>query len=94
MTEIRNIVCRLVLNSDSLIEEVDNNSCEQSNSIINKHIGDKRINFTQGNNYQTRVQAVIVAYYSRNYTRIIHKKIMLKSPGKLFKNIYLYIICK
>jgi len=94
MTEIRNIVYRLVINSDSLIEDVDNNSCEQFNSIINKHIGGKRINFTQGNNYQTRVQAAIVAYNSRNYIRTIHKKIMLKSPGKLFKNINLYILFK
>jgi hypothetical protein len=91
MAEFRNIVYRLQINSDSLIEDVDNNPCEQFNSLINKHIGGKRINFTQSNNYQTRVHAAIIAYNSGNYIRTINKKIMLKSPGKLFKSIYLYI---
>lgn len=50
MTEIRNIGYRLVINCDSLIEDVDNNPCEQFNSLINKHIGGKRINVTQSNN--------------------------------------------
>jgi len=83
MTEIRNIVYRLTINADSLIENVDNNPCEQFNSIINKHIGAKRINFTQRHNYQTRVEAAVVAYNSKNYIRAVHKKIMTKSPGNL-----------
>ena len=45
MAEIRNIIYRLSVNADNLIENVDKNSCEQFNSLINKHIGGKEIYF-------------------------------------------------
>lgn len=83
MDEIKNIVLRLTNNADSLIENVDNNPCEQFNSLINKHIGGKRINFTQSHNYQTRIEAAVVAFNSKNYVRTINKKITTKSPGKV-----------
>lgn len=83
MAEIRQIVYRLAANTESLIENMDNNPCEQFNSILNKHIGGKRINFTQGNNYKTRVEAAVVAFNSKNYIRAIQKKMIVKSPGKL-----------
>jgi len=82
MSDIRNIVYRLAANTESLIENTDNNPCEQFNSFINKHIGGKRINFTQGNNYKTRVEAAVVAFNSKNYIRAVQKKIMSRSPGK------------
>lgn len=82
MADIRNIVYRLAANTESLIENTDNNPCEQFNSLINKHIGGKRINFTQGNNYKTRIEAAVVAFNSKNYIRTVQKKIMSKSPGK------------
>jgi len=44
MIEINTIINRLVRNSKSLILDLDNNVCEQFNSIINKYIGGKRIN--------------------------------------------------
>lgn len=84
MTDIRNIVHRLVIHADSLIESVDTNPCEQFNAIINKHIGAKRINFTQGSNYKTRVEAAVVAFNSKNYIRAIHKKIVTTSPGRKY----------
>jgi len=84
MAEIRKIVYRLAANTESLIENTDNNPCEQFNSLINKHIGGKRINFTQGNNYKTRVEAAVVAYNSHNYIRAVQKTIISKSPGKLY----------
>ncbi|CAI6362985.1 unnamed protein product [Macrosiphum euphorbiae] len=87
MAEIRKIVYRLAANTESLIENTDNNPCEQFNSLINKHIGGKRINFTQGNNYKTRVEAAVVAYNSHNYIRAVQKTIISKSPGK-FGNKY------
>jgi len=34
-------------NAISLLLEIDNNICEQFNSIINKHLAKKRINFSQ-----------------------------------------------
>lgn len=90
MGHIRNIVYRLSVNADSLIENVDNNPCEQLNSLINKHVGGKRINFTQKNNYTTRVEAAVVAFNSKNYLRVVHKKIVFKSPGINSKRIYCF----
>lgn len=81
LLEIDKITSRLVNNSSSLIEDLDNNICEQFNSIINKYVGGKRINFSQSNNYSTRVKAAIISFNSRTYLRTIHKKIMNFSPG-------------
>lgn len=81
LLEIDKIMSRLVNNSSSLIEDLDNNICEQFNSIINKYVGGKRINFSQSNNYSTRVKAAIISFNSRTYLRTIHKKIMNFSPG-------------
>lgn len=82
MVEIKNVIYRLIVNADSLIENADNNPCEQFNSLINKHVGGKRINFTQKNNYKTRVEAAVVAFNSNNYLRSIQTKIISFSPGK------------
>lgn len=82
MAYIKNIVYRLIINADSLIESVDTSPCEQFNAIINKHLGAKRINFTQGSNYKTRVESAVIAFNSKNYIRTIHKKIVATSPGR------------
>lgn len=74
MAEIRNIIYRLSVNADSLIENVDNNPCEQFNSLINKRVGGKRINFTQKNNYKTSVEAAVIEFNSKNYLRTLQKK--------------------
>lgn len=87
MWDIKRKKSRLVNNSSSLIEDVDNNICEQFNPIINKYIGGKRINFSQRNNYFTRVKAAIKAFNSKKYLSTIHKKIMNNSPGNLL-NLY------
>lgn len=84
MNDIRRITYRLTANADSLLENVDNNLCEQFNSLINKHVGGKRINFTQKNNYKTRVEAAVISFNSKNYLRTIHKTIIQKSPGKYY----------
>lgn len=83
LLEINKITSRLVNNCSSLIEDVDNNICEQFNSIINKYVGGKRINYTQSNNYSTRIKAAIVSFNSKKYLSTIHKKIMNNSPGNL-----------
>ncbi|XP_050065594.1 uncharacterized protein LOC126554578 [Aphis gossypii] len=62
MIEMNNIVNRLVINSSSLMVDVDNNICEQFNSLINKYIGGKRINLSQRNKYNTRIEAAVVAF--------------------------------
>lgn len=74
MTSINNVLYRLLTHADSLIENVDNNPCEQLNSIINKHVGLKRINYNRKNNYKTRVEAAILSYNSKNYLRTLYKK--------------------
>lgn len=38
MQEIKNYALRLANNSESLLENKNNNICEQFNAIINKHI--------------------------------------------------------
>jgi len=87
MTELKNIARRLIDNATSLLLDVTNNICEQFNSVINKFIAGKRINFSQKNGYNTRVKAAIISFNSgRNFLRQIHKKITNKSPG--MNNIY------
>jgi len=49
--EIDTIVSWLSNNANSLILDVDNNVCEQFNSLINKFLEGKRINFTQKSSY-------------------------------------------
>lgn len=49
LMEINNVVNRLVFNSKSLI--MNNNICEQFNSVISK-----RINLSQRNTFNTRVE--------------------------------------
>jgi len=67
---------RLVIdNARSLLFDVDNNYCEQFNSVSNKYIAGKRINFTQKQSYNIRVHADIVSYNSGGqFIREIQKK--------------------
>lgn len=85
MKEINQIVNRIATHSDSLYINVDNNACEQFNSVINKHIGGKRINFSQRNSYNTRVEAAVVSYNSSGqYLRKMCKQVNKVSPGEPF----------
>jgi hypothetical protein len=67
---------------------VDNNICEQFNSIINKHLSGKRINFSQRHNYNVRVEAALLSHNtSGKYIRSIHKTLVQDiSPGKKINN--------
>lgn len=90
LIEINNAVNRLVFNSKSLIIDVDNNIYEQFNSVINKYIGGKRINLSQRNAYNTRVEAAVISFNSHQYLRAITKKVIQKSPGIYTKkNIFI-----
>lgn len=83
MLEILSILRRVVDNAVSLILDVTNNVCEQFNSVINKFIAGKRINFSLKQSYNTRVQAAIISYNTNgNFLNALHKNIMEKSPGK------------
>jgi len=82
MRDVNSVLRRVVENPSSLIYDVTNNACEQFNSVINKYISGKRINFSLKQSYNTRVQAAIISYYtSGNFLREIHKKLMHKSPS-------------
>ncbi|XP_050540727.1 uncharacterized protein LOC126905245 [Daktulosphaira vitifoliae] len=89
MREILNISSRLVSHSESLLENKTSNICEQFNSLINKHVGGKRLNFCGRGNYNTRVEAAVVAFNSKEYLRQIHKKTSNCSPGKFGKKFLL-----
>ncbi|KAL4107279.1 hypothetical protein QTP88_017650 [Uroleucon formosanum] len=71
----------LVPEAESLLENKNNNICEQFNAIINKHVAGKRINFSNRGNYNTRVHAAVISFNSKEYLRCIHKKISNFSPG-------------
>lgn len=82
MRELQNIMARLTINAESLIENQSNNLCEQFNSLINKHIAGKRINFRGRRSYNSRVEAAVISFNSKHFLRKIHKKICNNhSPG-------------
>lgn len=82
MNEIVFILRRVIDNARSLLFDVDNNYCEQFNSIINKYIAGKRINFNQKQSYNIRVQAAVVSFNSGGkFIREMHKNITKRSPG-------------
>lgn len=63
---------------------MDNNICEQFNSVINKFLGGKRIYFTQKSSYSTRVYAAVVSFNSSQYLRTVKKNTTQMSPGIIF----------
>jgi len=86
--EINQIVGRLVMHTESLLLNVDNNVCEQFNSIINKHLCGKRINFSLRNSYDTRIESVVSYNTSGQFLRSLHKHAVNEiSPGNLVKYI-------
>lgn len=97
--EIDIIVSRLSKNANSLILDVDNNICEQFNSVVNKYLGGKRINFTQKSSYTTRVQAAVISFNSKEYLRTIKKHVTQISPGiyninQLFLILFIHHQCR
>lgn len=92
LSDISQVISRLVANVDSLLMNVDNNVCEQFNSLINKYLAGKRINYSQRNAYNSRVEAAVISYNSSGqFIRLLHKNIVNDiSPGKYF-GVYKYI---
>lgn len=94
VNDISQIISRLATNVDSLLMNVDNNVYEQFNSVINKYLAGKRINYSQRNSYNTRVETDVISYNSSGqFLRLIHKNIVNDiSPGTFFCIIFLKII--
>lgn len=84
--ETNQIIKRLSMHADSLLMNVDNNVCEQFNSIINKHLAGKRINFSLRHSYATRIESGVISHNtSGQLLRSLHKHVVHKiSPGKIF----------
>lgn len=85
--EVNQIIKRLAMHADSLLMNVDNNVCEQFNSIINKHLAGKRINFSLRQSYATRIESGVISYNtSGQLLRSLHKHVVHKiSPGNVGK---------
>lgn len=95
MGEMIIIIKRVVDHVSSLMLDVTNNVCEQFNSVVNKYIGGKRINFSLKQSYNTRIRAAIVSFNSGGYFLwAIRKNIMKKSPGNKLKLFRLYTKCQ
>lgn len=79
---MKNCTSRLLLNAESLIENKTNNLCEQFNAIINKHVAGKRLNFSGRRSYNTRVEAAVISFNSKQFLQKIHKQMANNnSPG-------------
>lgn len=81
------VVKQLSLNSRSLLYDVDTNAVEQFNSIVAKHIGGKRINFSQANSYKARCTAAVLQHNTGRAHYVLHKSMYSKSPGTFCKKI-------
>ncbi|CAH1721180.1 unnamed protein product [Aphis gossypii] len=68
---------------------VDNNVCEQFNSVIYKYLAGKRINYSQRNSYNARVEAAVISCNSGGkFLRLMHKNIVNDiSPGEIGKKM-------
>lgn len=76
MSEIYSILRRVADNFKSLVLDVGNNYCEHYNSIINKHIAGKIINFTKKSH-------IILGYKQQLYHLIQMVILYVRSIRKL-----------
>ncbi|KAF5292500.1 hypothetical protein FQR65_LT01644 [Abscondita terminalis] len=63
--EFQSALLRVANNSSSLLYDVDNNSVENYNSIVNKLVGGKRINFCKRGSYESRCKAAAISVNNR-----------------------------
>jgi hypothetical protein len=75
---------------------VDNNVCEQFNSVINKYLAGKRINYFQRHSYNARVEAAVISCNSGGkFLRLMHKNMVDEiSPDSQVNNMEFIIILK
>lgn len=82
--EANQIIKRLAMHADSLLMNVDNNVCEQFNSIINKHLAGKRIHFSLRQSYATRIESGVISYNTLGqllrslHKHVVHKLVQVK----------------
>ncbi|CAF4946370.1 unnamed protein product [Pieris macdunnoughi] len=78
-------VSQIALHSKSLLWNVNNNRAEQFNSIVAKHIGGKRINFSLKNSYTARCHAAVVAFNTGKPQYNLYQTNFKQSPRKAVK---------
>lgn len=65
-----------MVNSDSFILDVTNNTVEQVTNVIAKFIGGKRVNVTARGSYQTRCFGTVTSW---NSERAVHNRLQKKN---------------
>jgi len=76
----------ILFHAESVLYKVNNNAAESYNSILEKFIGGKRVNFSMRGSYSLRYNAAVTSYNEdprRLYS--LHKKISKRSPGMFTK---------
>ena len=74
--DIMSVNRRIMNNASSLLHNVDNNVCEQFNSIINKFLGGKRVNFALRGSYATRCEGAVISANTSEFFTSIHKAML------------------
>jgi hypothetical protein len=62
LKELSCYLLNLSIHSKSLIKDLDTNAAEQFNSIVAKHVGGKKINYSLGISYGMRCSAAVVQF--------------------------------
>ncbi|XP_073953228.1 LOW QUALITY PROTEIN: uncharacterized protein [Choristoneura fumiferana] len=83
------LASQMALNSKSLLYDVNNNRAEQFNSIVAKHVGGKRINFSLKKSYTARCHAAVVSFNTGKPLTCLYKTNFEKSPKKSIKDLEL-----
>lgn len=83
--KIMDAVGNMACNARSLQFNSNNNSVEEFNSIVAKHIGGKRVNFCLKRSYKTRCSTSVVAHNSKMKYYKLHHQMIQKSPGQFCK---------
>ena len=81
--EFNKVVARVANNASSLLHDVDNNLTEHFNSILNKFLGEKRINFSLSGSYETRCFAAALEFNKKSFTSSVER--YFNKSGKLGK---------
>ena len=83
--KIMEVINNMAFHAQSLLYNANNNAVEELNSIIAKHVGGKRINFSLKGSYQTRCNMSVVSHNTKQKYRKIYKVLCDNSPGRFCK---------
>lgn len=77
---------QLVASIDSLLMDIDNNVCKQFNSVINKHLAGKRINYSQKNHTipELKLQLYRITHIANSYVSWTKKNSIILVQVNIF----------